>query len=129
MADEPSILHIEDNDAEHILFRHDLRKLHFHGHYMRAHDLDEAAQILDETKPAFIVINSKVGPREAAEVVHSLKEKPKARGVRIIVYSTAISPVQCQQALREGAACCVKKEVDSNESLDALRRALEPPHE
>jgi len=92
-----TILHIEDDEADHELFRRDLAKLGFAGQYVRARSFDEAKQFLDaghvpDDKPDLIVADSKLGAYDGLDVIEWAKKNDRYRETPVVVYSTAIAP-------------------------------------
>jgi CheY-like chemotaxis protein len=127
MEHQCTILHIEDNDADQILFERDLRKLAFQGQYLRAQSFELAKEMLEgaaadraSARPDLIVADSKLGLYNGLDIVRWIKDRPALRDIPVVVYSTAISPTQRSEVLHAGAAACLTKPMDSKETLVAL---------
>ena len=124
-----TILHIEDDEADHELFRRDLAKLGFAGQYVRARSFEEAKQLLErgkvsEDKPDLIVADSKLGAYDGLDVIEWAKKNDRYRETPVVVYSTAIAPRQRAAMIQAGAAACLIKPIDSQETLVALELIL-----
>lgn len=126
MPESCTILHIEDSEADHVLFQRDLKKLQFTGNYRRVDNFDSAKKLLsgvsqDATqKPDLIVADSRLGVYNGLDIVRWVKARPELRDIPVVVYSSAIAPRQATDVLAAGAAACLTKPMDSAETLVAL---------
>lgn len=122
-----TILHIEDDEADHILFKRDLQKLAFSGDYVRVPSFEQARQYLanPESKlPSLIIADSKLGIYNGLDIVRWAKGEVKLHDIPVVVYSTAVAPQQKKEVLGAGAAACLTKPIDSRETLTALEMIL-----
>jgi CheY-like chemotaxis protein len=130
MPDNCSILHIEDDEWDHILFRRDLTKLQFTGDYQRKESFDQAKQYLEQCIengsrcPDVIVADSRLGLYNGLDIVKWIKQHEKLREIPVVVYSAGISPRDSAEVLREGAVACLTKPIDSIETLASLKIIL-----
>ena len=121
-----TILHIEDDDADHILFRRDLEKLGFSGDYVRVSSFDLAKKWLTEEDqaPDLIIADSKLGIYNGLDIVRWAKNDEKLKEAPVVVYSAAIAPHQRTEVLSAGVAACLTKPIDSTETLTSLEIIL-----
>jgi CheY-like chemotaxis protein len=122
-----SVLHVEDDDADHVLFQRDLEKLRFTGKYVRVSSFEEAKQYVsrpDSDAPDLIIADSKLGIYNGLDIVQWAKAQEKLKETPVVVYSAAIAPHQRADVLSAGAAACLTKPIDSRETLTALEIIL-----
>ena len=130
MYEKATMLHIEDDEADHVLFQRDLQRLGFRGRYVRLSSFDEAKDFLascshkDGAVPDLIVADSRFGIYTAVDIVRWVKAHHAFRHVPVVVYSAAISPEQRGEVMREGAADCLIKQIDAADNLRMLERIL-----
>jgi CheY-like chemotaxis protein len=130
MSEPCIILHVEDNDADHVLFLRDLKKLHFTGEYRRVESFAQAQEYLENAARGeaamhdLVIADSRLGVYSGLDIVRWIKEKAELRNVPLVVYSTAVSPHQAREILAAGAAACLTKPIDSAETLVALEIIL-----
>lgn len=122
-ASKPFSILVADDDADTaVLYR---RYLQDHGYSVRvARDGAELSKTLDEDRPDLIILDVLMPLEDGWTILQRLKALPETADIPIIVYSVLNQP---SLALALGAAEVLRKPVQEQELVGAIRRALAPP--
>lgn len=114
----PSLLLAEDDE----IFRHVLaRALTERGYnVLTARSLDEAKQLALSHKPAYAVVDLRLGEDSGLELIDNLTELTP--GIRAVILTGYASIATAVEAIKLGAIYYLTKPVDADEIVTALHR-------
>lgn len=135
MHQQCTILHIEDEDTDAVLFERALKKLGFAGSYVRSRSFEAAQRMVAPVTgsttansplvPSLIVADSHLGFHNALEVVEWVKAHRDLAAVPVVVYG-GIMPEEYAAELRgAGAALCLQKPINTPEAIPLVKQMLE----
>jgi CheY-like chemotaxis protein len=141
MEPQQTILLLEHDEADVFFFRRALMRAGFAGQVRVVGSVGEARDYLDGREmfadrryypmPDLIVSDFKVPGRTGQEFLEWLQAHPVYRNIAFVMFSGAATDDEAKVALRHGARAFVRKELDFNDAVGAVRMVLThlPPAE
>ena len=119
-----TILLIDDDEDEHIIFTDALRAAKINCNCSIANGWEQAKRILSVVIPDIIFLDYNMPGINGMECLKKLKQQNTFENVRMYLYSTGINDNQCKEALKIGANDCFKKPSSIEKLADLLRAVL-----
>ncbi|HEV7331795.1 MAG TPA: response regulator [Flavisolibacter sp.] len=121
------ILVVEDDEDDRIFIDEAFMHIGYGAEVKKFRDgkmlLDYLAQVKPAQYPSLIVLDNHLPGWDAADMLHILKNHTAYRNVRIVVYSTMLTPALKEKLVSAGAYACMEKG-NSFEALVQLAMAL-----
>lgn len=122
------LLLVEDNPADVRLFREALRDLNAEVHLNVIDNGEDAIRFLrrqasfeDAPKPDLIVLDLNLPRKDGREVLADIKEDPTLRRIPVVILTTSNSESDVRRAYDLHANCYVRKPVDLDAFMHAVR--------
>ncbi len=119
-----NILLIDDDMDEPEIFMNALRDANIAFHCTWAADADQALVHLESTSPDFIVLDFNMPKMNGIELLRLLKSKTHLRHIPVVMYSATMDGHLNAEALKAGAAECIRKPYDMRDIPSLLKAFL-----
>ncbi|HEV7330566.1 MAG TPA: response regulator [Flavisolibacter sp.] len=108
-----SILVAEDDEEDRLLINEAFDKVGFETEVKKFTNGKMLLQYLEQIDaslyPALIVLDNSLPGLDATDMLHILKSTPAYSNIRVVVYSTLLTPVKKETLLAAGACACIEK--------------------
>lgn len=121
MADEPSVLIVDDDTFVRVVLKDALKELPVR--IREAGNGEEALRMAAEDPPRVVLLDLMMPHKSGLEVLGELRQRHP--GARVVVVSSLDAELLIQQALSGGAHAFIGKPFHPLEVADAVREALE----
>lgn len=119
---EKTILLVDDSPDDELLTIDALRQASIKNVIRVARDGAEAIEVLKSEQPPDLVLLDLKLPKVAGfDVLRSIRERPETRFLPVIVVTSSSEPSDMERAYLGGANSYVRKPVDYDEFLKAVR--------
>jgi CheY-like chemotaxis protein len=117
-----SIMFIDDSTSDKVLFKHVLKAIDTSLEYITAADGQEALEYLTAASklPDYIFLDINMPRMNGIEFLGIIKTMERLKSIPIIMYSTAQAWVYEHMAKELGAAHCLTKSSDFDETINAI---------
>lgn len=108
-----SIIVVDDDEEDRQVIDEAFQAIGYEAEVKKLIDGRELLRYLEEVEPALypslIVLDNTLPQMNAADLLATLKSNPSWQDVRVVVYSTLLTPAKKEQLLAAGAYTCIEK--------------------
>lgn len=124
----PTILHVDDNDSDLLLFRCALDWAGIESHVVQSRSVDDALQRLHTMpSPDLLVVDLKMPGRDGFELLEWLRAQPEFRSTPVYVLSSSNDRADVERAARLGATRFFVKATLFMTIVEELKQTLQTP--
>ncbi len=122
MADEKTVLHVEDNFDNRLLVR---RLLQAYGYkVIEAENANMARQMLANTTPDLILMDINMPDIDGYTLTYELKSMPHLMGVPIVAITANVMKGDRERTLSAGCDGYIEKPIDVDKFIEQVERFL-----
>src|SRR5688572_28043504 len=117
-----TILYVEDDPSDREFFKEAINAIAPRSACHVVNDASEALDYLNETKanPDLIFLDINLPGMNGIVFLESIKSNPQMKNIKVIMFSTSVSPVDKDECLRLGANGFVAKQNTFKEICEVL---------
>lgn len=108
-----SIIVVDDDEEDRQVIDEAFQAIGYETEVKKLIDGRELLRYLEEAEPALhpslIVLDNTLPQMNAADLLATLKSNPSWQDIRVVVYSTLLTPAKKEQLLAAGAYACFEK--------------------
>src|SRR5205809_4170382 len=124
MKDKPVILLLDDDDDDHHIFSIAVQSAPLHCKLYNALNAEQAFDLLKSVTPDFVFVDMHMPRIDGIEFLIRLKALYKKFPFEVVMFSTGMSGELCEQAIKKGAAYCLRKPSSINDLVKVLIKLL-----
>lgn len=121
-----SILVVDDDEEDRIVINEAFQAIGYEAEVKKFMDglamLRYLEQVEPSLYPSLIVLDNTLPQMNAGDLLAVLKSKPAYRDIRIVVYTTLLTPSKKEQLMGQGAFACIEKGTTMDEVIAIAAR-------